>query len=501
MGVVDVTLRLNNFINKSKENHTVVYDYSKVIYINGETEVVIVCPIHGDFSQKPNIHVKGSDCPLCSRKKQIKKKSNTEAFIEKANLIHNNFYDYSKTIYTSVKDKVVITCRKHGDFEQQANSHLNGFGCMSCGRQRTVESNKFTQEEIVIKFNEIHNNRYDYSNVNYKNVHTKVEIICKLHGSFLQRPKTHLLGANCPRCNVKISKPENSVFEYIKSIYDGEIIQSYRPKWLEGKELDIFIPEFNFAIEYNGTSFHHSSKSEFIDKYYQKTYKNNNYHFNKWKTCKENNIILLSIYDFYWNIPNKKENYLSKISHYLKLDSKVYSRKCELVEIDNKDAFSFYEINHIEGSGFAYKNSKSFCLKYENEIVMCATIGEIYNQSSKSFKLKLQRIATKQRTTVVGGISKLTSFLKKEFGYFTYQITLSSGGSSLDFYNNYKQIQPRYFWVNPNTLEFYHRNFCQKHLLEKHFKKPLDSNDTESTYMEKLGYLKVYDNGLAELQI
>lgn len=132
---------------------------------------------------------------------------------------------------------------------------------------------------------------------------------------------------------------------------------------------------------------------------------------------------------------------------------------------------------------------------------MAATIGEIYNQASKTFKLKLHRICTLKDTTVVGGISKLTSFLKQTFGTFSYQITLSSGASSLKFYNNYREIPPRYFWVKPGGKEYYHRNYCQKHLLAKHFNKPLEVNDTESTYMEKLGFLKVYDNGLAELSI
>lgn len=335
----------------------------------------------------------------------------------------------------------------------------------------------------------------------YKNINTKIEIICPIHGSFFQSPKSHLNGSNCPNCGVKVSKPEIDILQYIKSIYNGEVVQSYRPDWLNGKEIDIYIPEFNFAIEYNGTSFHHSSKSSFVDKYYLKTYKTNNYHFNKWKLCKDNNVTLLSIYDFYWIMPSKKSKYFSKINHYLKLDSKIYSRKCILLEINNKVAFDFYEDNHIEGAGFAYKDSKSYGLFYDDKLVMCATIGDIYNQSSKSFKKKLHRICTLQNTTIVGGISKLVKFLKTTYGSFSYQITLSSGGSTLGYFKDFKIIQPRYFWVNPNTLNYFHRNYCQKHLLEKHFQVPLENSDTESTYMEKLGYLKVYDNGLSEIII
>ena len=265
--------------------------------------------------------------------------------------------------------------------------------------------------------------------------------------------------------------------------------------------MDIFIPDLNVAIEYNGTSFHHSSKSEFVNKYYKNKTKHYKYHFNKWNTCRLNGVTLLSVYDFYWMIPKKKEIFYSKISHLLGLDSKIFARKSKILPIENEIAFKFYENNHIEGKGFPYKNSQSFGLFVNDELLMCSTIGELYNQKSKTFKQKLHRICTKLDTTVVGGLSKMSKYLRKDFGEFTYQITLSSGGSSLNKSKDFKVIDPRYFWVNPNTYEYFHRNYCQKHLLTKHFKQELLSTDTENTYMERLGFLKVYDNGLAEIII
>lgn len=98
-------------------------------------------------------------------------------------------------------------------------------------------------------------------------------------------------------------------------------------------------------------------------------------------------------------------------------------------------------------------------------------------------------------------LNKLTKQIKKDFGNFTYQITLSSGGTSLKAATDYRIIDPRYFLVNPNTLKYYHRNYCQKQKLVKHFQQPMLDEDTENTYMERLGFLKIYDNGLAEIQI
>lgn len=498
-GVVDINIRLTNFITKSKQTHETEYDYSKVEYINGDTEVIIVCPIHGEFNQKPNVHVRGSDCPECSKLRQVKPKSTTEKFIEKARKIYGDKYSYDKTDYTLAKNKVIITCSIHGDFEQRANSHLNGFGCYECGKKKVSENNKLSLQEVIDKFKNINEDKYDYSKVIYKNNHTNVEIVCKIHGSFLQTPKSHFYGSGCPNCGVKISQPEQYILSFIKSVYYGEIIQSYRPIWMEGQELDIFIPEYNFAIEYNGTAFHHSSRSQFVNKFYSQKNKSNIYHYKKWKQCRDNNVILLSIYDFYWILESKKEIYKSKIMHYLNLDNRIYARKCELKELNNETAFLFYGDNHIEGKGFAYRNSKSYGLFYDNNLVMCCTIGEIYNQTAKCFKNKLHRICTLRGTTVVGGISKLSKFLLKTYSSFSYQITLSSGGSTLNTTESCKIISPRYFWVNPKNLQYYHRNYCQKHLLEKHFNVSVLKEDTETTYMEKLGFLKVYDNGLAEI--
>ena len=109
------------------------------------------------------------------------------------------------------------------------------------------------------------------------------------------------------------------------------------------------------------------------------------------------------------------------------------------------------------------------------------------------------RICTLSGWTVVGRLSKCSKFIKENFGDFKYLITLSTGGSSISNNNLIRYISPRYFWVDPNSLVYHHRNYCQKHLLEKHFGKPLLEDDTESTYMERLGFLKVYDNGLAEI--
>ena len=63
------------------------------------------------------------------------KKLTTEKFIERAKKIHGNKYDYSKVMYKSMHEKVCIICPEHGEFWQIPNNHLNGSGCLECGKK------------------------------------------------------------------------------------------------------------------------------------------------------------------------------------------------------------------------------------------------------------------------------------------------------------------------------------------------------------------------------
>ena len=116
------------------------------------------------------------------------KKLTTEEFIRKAILKHGFLFDYSKSVYLGTKDKICIICLVHGEFWQSPNDHLNGAGCPKCKSDKIVNSNSYSQEEIVKKFIEVHGELFDYSKVVYINSWTKVCIICRRHGDFEQTP-------------------------------------------------------------------------------------------------------------------------------------------------------------------------------------------------------------------------------------------------------------------------------------------------------------------------
>jgi very-short-patch-repair endonuclease len=135
---------LSLFILKSNKIHNNLYDYSKVNYINDATKVCIICYKHKEFWQSPNSHLQGHGCKKCKVELNSHKKLlSTEQFIEKANKIHNNLYDYSKVKYQGIFNKVIIICKKHGEFIQSPNKHINcKQGCPKC---------KLSKSELLIE--------------------------------------------------------------------------------------------------------------------------------------------------------------------------------------------------------------------------------------------------------------------------------------------------------------------------------------------------------------
>lgn len=234
---------LEQFIEEARKIHGDKFDYSKVVYDGLDVKVCIVCPEHGEFWQTPYSHLKGRQCPACSKVQRITQ----EIFIERSTKIHKGKYDYSKVKFEHVKKHVCIVCPEHGEFWQKPGIHLRGYGCPICGG-----SQQLTTEEFIEKAKSVHENKYDYSKTNYINYRTKVCIICPEHGEFLQVPNNHLFGAGCPAC------PESNMEGEIRHLLLSNNIVFEQEKgfdWLVYHRrmfLDFFLPEYGVAIECQG---------------------------------------------------------------------------------------------------------------------------------------------------------------------------------------------------------------------------------------------------------
>ena len=247
-------LTTEQFIEKAKNVHGEEYDYSLVNYKNNSTKVKIICEEHGVFEQKPNCHVDGKNgCPVCRYIKSAKSNSNTkEQFIEKAIKVHKNKYDYSLVNYKNSSTKIKIICPEHGVFEQRPNDHMY-YGCNECGYKEVGENSRKTNKYFINKSREAHNNKYDYSLVNYIKNKIKVKIICPEHGVFEQAPSDHMRGIGCPTCG----RQSRGEAEIKKLLIENDI--KFKPQktfddciYKNKLSFDFYLIDYNILIEYDG---------------------------------------------------------------------------------------------------------------------------------------------------------------------------------------------------------------------------------------------------------
>ena len=207
---------------------------------------------HGDFWQSIGHLKEGHGCPKCGIENRcLKRRKGKSSFIEEAKKVHGDKYDYSKVEYINVHTKVCIICAEHGEFWQTPASHLMGRNCPKCSFEKHPHR-KITNNEFIQKAKKVHGDKYDYSKVDYKDIKTKVCIICPIHGEYWQIPQYHLRGNGCKYC--KESHLEGDIR---KLLTENKIPFYYEQhfEWLKFRRkmsLDFFLPDYNIAIECQG---------------------------------------------------------------------------------------------------------------------------------------------------------------------------------------------------------------------------------------------------------
>lgn len=283
-----------------------------------------------------------------------------------------------------------------------------------------------------------------------------------------------------PVC-VQTSGCENELLEYIKSVYNGEVISSDRSV-LGGKELDIYIPKLRLAFEYNGVYWHSD------------LYKDKTYHSEKTQKCLELGIQLIHIWEDEWIYKNDivKDTILNKLGSNKKT---IDARKCEVLEISAKTAKPFCEMYHIQG----YTASTTrFGLYHNDELVMVAVFGQVRRISGagkKDGEWELYRLCSPFGTVVRGGAGKLLSAFVRKYEpkcVVTFADLDKSNGNvyeKIGFEKSYI-VPPTYYWCIGNRR--YPRYRFQKSNLEECKENP---NLTEDEVMRTRGYFKCWDSG------
>lgn len=240
-------------------------------------------------------------------------------------------------------------------------------------------------------------------------------------------------------------------------------------------ELDIFLPKFNIAVEYNG-AFWHSEENG----------KDKNYHINKQISTEQLGIKLIQIFDFEW--ANRKTQIQGYFNYLLGNNiTPIYARKTVVSEISSKQSSEFLNLNHIHG---AIGASKHYGLFFNNELVSVLTLGK--SRFTKKYDYEVVRFCNKLNTNVIGGLSKLISYIKHNLQFntivsYTHR-RLFDGNSFLKagFELSHK-TEPGYFWANKYSSTILSRHKTQKH--------KLNTELTESEYMKMCGYVKIWDCG------
>ena len=210
------------FVEKAKQIHGDLYDYSKVNYCDNTTLVTIICKTHGEYKQRPSNHLLGKKCQKCANIYS----PTTEEFIEKVKIIHGDKYDYTKVNYVKCDLPIIIICKIHGEFKIMPSSHLNGCGCNLCGIITTTSKVISNTEDFIEKAKIIYGDKYDYSKVEYTKANEKVIIKCKKHGEFTQKASSHYKGyEGCSKCWKKKQHSKQQILwlEFISKLHNNKI--------------------------------------------------------------------------------------------------------------------------------------------------------------------------------------------------------------------------------------------------------------------------------------
>ncbi len=271
-----------------KINSNLIYEDG---FMNGKY-LNIICKEHGNFNIKKDRHLSGQGCPKCSKRK----KYDQDFFINSVIKKFNNIYTYDKCFFNSFKEKVIITCKKHGDFETYPNYLLNGNGCKLCRNENNSHSKEYFLKMCLERHPEI-----DHSILEYTGVNNNIKLICKKHGIFEQKAGYYLnYSKGCKYCNE--TKGEKKIRIYL----ENNKLKYKQQHKNYGFIFDFYIPDYNTYIEFNGRQ--HYEPIEFfggIESYNKQSSKD----ILKDQILEKYNIKLIKI--GYWQI-NKVDDILKK---------------------------------------------------------------------------------------------------------------------------------------------------------------------------------------------
>ena len=507
---------------------------------------------YGPYVQEIKSHINGASHPRKANEKRAKANRHItrEEYIERFKEIFGDDYTYDKFEYYGYREKSIITCKEHGDFEATPGSLIQGHGCPKCGN--VYHS---TLDELKERFDEMHHGKYDYSLIEtFNNAFEKLPIICPDHGMFEMSANKHLKGQGCPQCGIESSARERSLgvdefirkatekhngkYTYVKDEINyvnnstkvpihcdkhGVFYQSpqghlagngcpkcvssfskneeevykyvlqfcpdaiqHDRKILCGQELDIYIPSKNIAIEYNGVYWHTEKQG-----------KDRNYHLSKTLRCNEQGIKLYQIFEDEYL--EHKDVVLRKIKHLLGQDMdliKVGARSCRVKMISKDTAKEFLDKYHIQG--FSASTIYLGAVTKKDDILV--GVMTFKQENSESNNWELTRFATNWGYCTPGLGGKMFAWFVREFTPDAVKSFADRRWTQDIEHNLYTSIgfkldkieKPDYRYLD--DFQRKHKFLFRKQILAKRYGLPLTM--TESEMCDYLGFERIWDCGL-----
>jgi hypothetical protein len=304
--------------------------------------------------------------------------------------------------------------------------------------------------------------------------------------SLLSNNSKNKFVSNLINCETNIayrSKSEKEIEEFIRSLNVNVIVCD--KKQLNGVEIDLFLPDYNIAIEYNGLYWHSEGRG-----------KHKNYHIDKTLKCINKNIHLVHIFSDEWLI--KKEIVKSRLINLLRKNTdKIYARNCQITNISNKEKSDFLIKNHLQGND---KSTIYFGLKNDNKIVAVMSFGSLRNilgnRKKSETEYELYRFCS---TNVIGGFTKLLNHFIKNYSpkkIITYSNRNWSPSDDFCFYSNVGftyvgTTNPNYSYTKKYDIREHRFNYRKDKLVSMGY----DKTKTETQIMVEMGYDKIWDTG------
>ena len=451
-------------------------------------KVEVICKKHGPHVALISSILKGKgSCRKCALETAVKNKRLTpEEFSKRLQEKFNNVVVPYLDEYVDTSTPMTFKCTTCGaEFKRKPNTflcgHLDG-ACPNCTKQKQSERRTKTIEEFIEEAKMLYGeDAFDFSKTTYTKSDEKVRIKCNSCGKYFEKEANSFLqGFGCPYHHLSRSILEEEIFEYVSSIYDGEILSNDR-KILSGLELDIYIPTLKLGIEFDGLFWHCEDV------------KGKDYHIKKTEMCEHAGIRLIHIFEDEWRY--KKDIWKSILKNIIIGDNqKVHARKCEIREVSSKDASAFLEENHIQGK---CGSSVRYGLYKNDKLVSLMTFGKSRHfVGNGKHQYELLRFCSLKGVTVVGGASKLfTHFIKEHdpqdvISFADRRWSVGNLYDKLGF-RLYNRSKPNYYYITgtKRTNRFNYR----KSVLVERYGCPKDMSERE--FCKTLGLKRIYDCG------